>query len=144
MDQLHTELFAIIGELTYRLRIIRSEQEEIQKLKDDVNDKTEKLQDIKQAYNDEISTVQRLLLENEALKAKVKKFEEKEAAERAMGFGRPVRQIGHDESPFDADESAILQSLNDAQIGGFYSENNFCKCDKYCSCLDQVSYGAPY
>jgi seryl-tRNA synthetase len=142
MEQQQNELFAIIGELTYRLRMLEGENE---KLKEEVNEKTEKIKDVTEAYNEEFSTVQRLLLENEELKSKLKQFEEeKHAAERAMGFGRPVRQFGHDDSPFNTDESAIFQSLNDAQIDSFYSGNNDADWGKYCTEYEQVSYGAPY
>ena len=119
MEQQQNELFALIGEVTYRLRLVEAENE---KLKDENRTTTEKLQDMTRHYNETFA-------ENEQLKKKLQEIEEeRKAAETAMGFGRPMRQFGHDEPPFEADESTIFPSLNDAQIDGFYGEDHFREC----------------
>ena len=114
MEQQQNELFALIGQLTYRLRLVEAENE---KLKDENRTTTEKLQDMARDYT-------RIVVENHHL-------EEKLQERNAMDAVRPVAQLVS-EPPFEADESTIFPLLNEAQIESFYAREQCDMCQSWC------------
>ena len=102
MEQQQNELFAMIGQLMYKLQIVQRENE---RLVDENETKTETCARLLKEYNTHFVISDNLRKENEELKEKIATVEaERNSLERSIGLGRPQRDYGDDNDYITADE----------------------------------------
>lgn len=129
MEQQQNELFAMIGELTYKLQLAQRENEQ---LADEVRRKSELCTSILNDRNRLFSMNTSSTEENAKLKEKLKKTEEeRNAVENSIGIFRPQRQTCADVWTdtdlrgfyYDGDRGNDFDTITDEQMARFYGEN---------------------
>jgi len=102
MEQQQNELFAMIGQLMYKLQLVQRENE---RLVDENETKTETCARLLKEYNTHFVVSDSLRKENDELKEKIATVEaERNSLERSIGLGRPQRDYGDDNDYITADE----------------------------------------
>jgi hypothetical protein len=102
MEQQQNELFAMIGQLMYKLQLVQRENE---RLVDENETKTETCARLLKEYNTHFVVSDSLRKENDELKEKIATVEaERNSLERSIGLGRPQRDNGDDNDYITADE----------------------------------------